>query len=152
MPRDSGRAKARQARLAAGREARTTQPTRPEVRGGGGAGVAMVIRSLNIEGGEMWAQRIDYADDPPVVGSYETCGDLVRVYPLWCLTYDEYLVWVWPETVENDEGLVSDNPLSIQTVVMIARPNRNGQWIVEPSNKIDGSLMDPSELPDAGFG
>lgn len=135
MPIDVSKLKEQTARLLR-REGRTRQPQRPSVPTAGSSWVPVVLRSLDVEMGTMTAQRIRYADSPPVIGQYEAWGSVFEVYPLVTAVYEDYELWVWPD----DE----DHPLSTLAVPMIAI-HSGREWQVMIPAKVDGSLLPADE-------
>lgn len=141
MPLNPEGQRDRQRRLRASGKQEVRQPGRTDVLLGGMGLVPVVLRSIDIEAGEMHAQRLRYKDSPPVVGSYETYGEQFQVYPLTTAVYADYEHWLWP-----------DDPITTATVPLLALNDR-GYWMVMIPFKAHGALLPPDEpVNECGFG
>jgi hypothetical protein len=82
-------------------------PVRPEAGGGGGTSVEWgVIRSLDVEAGEMMFQRITYSDPTePIPGEVEAYGETIRVYPPPTYAYDMFASMVYTEETDATDPI-----------------------------------------------
>ncbi len=151
MTTDARDERDRQRRLRATQGRRLTQPARSEAQQNEPSWIRVVLRSVDVEAGEMYFHRIRYATSPPEVGQYEAFGSLERGYPLETAIYEDYEVWAWPEMIPGEDGEV-DNPVSTLTVPLLATRTR-GYWVLMVPLKGDGSLL-PADEPvnECNFG
>lgn len=136
MPIDFDAVRARARALVSRQVRRTADPHRPAVPSPTTSWIPVVLRSIDVEAGDMQVQRIRYADSPPVVGNYEATGAVFRAYPFVTSVYEDYGLWVWPD----DE----DHPLGTLTVPLLAA-NFAGHWQVMLPLKGDGSVLPAEE-------
>jgi len=123
---------------------------RPEARGGGGGPEIcyVVLRSCNVETGEMMVQRLKYSNaTAPVTGEIEGTGQEFRAYPPPGFDYDQFEHFAY--AVDDEET----HPLGLRVVALRAI-KIGGLWIVEPSFKIKPGVnfVDQAAEISAGSG
>ena len=98
---------------------------------GGGADVAyMVLRSCDVDAGEMTAQKLRYQDANHITpGDIEATGPVLTVYPAPGFFYDQFAPFVYPA---GDEETY---PLGTRVWPMRAM-RLQGVWVIEPAFKM----------------
>lgn len=123
MALDSVREKARQQTITKSQTRRTTQATRTEnlpVKVGGAAWLPAVVRAIDSEAGTVSFQLFGYSDSPPVFGNYQTFGNVIIGFPFPSFTAQNFAGNV----------MASGAEISIFTRPVVAKKNRQGDWIV----------------------
>lgn len=137
---------------AAARPTRTRQQQRPETGGPGSSGrVAVIVRSVDLdktikddtgadvanpEYGQITVQRVQYSDNPPVIGNIETNGPEFFAWPLEGSDPGGYDVGTYPanEDEPDEEGKpvpIAFPPINEDFVYCRMAERRGGIWIVE---------------------